>query len=292
MASIKKILLCIFALFIFADLHAQQLMRSFQEDMSFVQYLQDKGQYQNAIIALNEIPVSTLNPSQQDSLNYLKGWSFYNIKSLDSSSFYLLKVDTPFTLYAKSRFFGAYNFIYLQYYDEAAKILNNLAGMNPTNEETKYFEQAGIALLKKNYPVFDTLSSNFSYNFYALSAQEKRFLNYKKQLQGIKKRSPVVAGLMSAIIPGTGKIYAGKTYQGIASMLPIVALALLTNESYHKRGPHSAEFYGFGALLTVFYVGNIWGSVFAVKINREDHEKSINQKILFDLQIPLRTIFN
>jgi hypothetical protein len=53
-----------------------------------------------------------------------------------------LKVNTPFTLYPKSRFFGAYNFIYLQHYDEAAKILNNLAGMNPINEETKYFEQA------------------------------------------------------------------------------------------------------------------------------------------------------
>ncbi|MGH2644095.1 MAG: hypothetical protein ACRDE2_09115, partial [Chitinophagaceae bacterium] len=178
------------------------------------------------------------------------------------------------------------------HYDEASHIFNNLAGMNPINEEIKYFEQAGLSLLEKNYAAFDTLSNKFSYNFYALSAQEKRFSSYKEQLLGIKKRSPVVAGLMSAIIPGAGKIYAGKTYQGIASFLPIAALALLTNESYHKRGPHSAEFYGFGALLTVFYVGNIWGSVFAVKINREGHEKSINQKILFDLQIPLRTIFN
>lgn len=292
MASIKRILFFVFFLILFENIHAQQLKRPFHDDMRFIQYLQDKDQYQSAIIALNEIPDAALNLSQQDSLNYLKGWSFYNIKSLDSSSFYLLKVDTSFALYFKSRFFGAYNYIYLQHYNEATKVLGNLAGMNPINEETKYFEQAGIALMKKNYPAFDTLSNKFSYDFYALSAQEKRFLNYKVQLQEIKKRSPLVAGLMSAIIPGTGKIYAGKTFQGIASMLPIAALALLTNESYHKRGPHSAEFYGFGTLLTVFYVGNIWGSVFAVKINREDHEKVIYQKVLFDLQIPLRTIFN
>ena len=288
----KQILLCLFTLFVSGNIYAQKLKRLFQNDVSFIQYLQNQGQYQNAIIALDEIPVMALNSGQRDSVNYLKGWSYYNIKSLDSSSFYLLKVDTSFALYFKSMFFGAYNNIYMLHYAKAEAILNGLDHLYPINKETKYFEQAGLALLKKDYNSFDTLSSKFSYDFYALTAQEKRFSIYKAGLLGIKNRSPFLAGLMSAVIPGTGKIYAGKTYQGIASMLPIAALALLANESYHKRGPHSAEFYGFGALLTVFYVGNIWGSVFAVKINREDYEKSIHQKILFDLQIPLRTIFN
>jgi hypothetical protein len=39
-------------------------------------------------------------------------------------------------------------------------------------------------------------------------------------------------------------------------------------------------------------VGNIWGSVFTVKIKKREDEQLVRQKVLLDLQIPLRTIFN
>ena len=167
----KKILLCLFTLFVSGNICAQKLKRPFQNDVSFIQYLQNQGQYQNAIIALDEIPVMALISGQRDSVNYLKGWSYYNIKPLDSSSFYLLKMDTSFASYLKSMFFGAYNNIYMLHYAKAEAILKGLDPLDPINEETKYFEQAGLALLKKDCDSFDTLSSKFSYDFYALTAQ-------------------------------------------------------------------------------------------------------------------------
>lgn len=242
-------------------------------------------------MAIDEIDVQPLNRHQIDTLNYLKGWSFYNMKVLDSSAHYLSGVNEGSGYYLKSRFFSAYNYTYLAQYARALPILQTLpdTGFIP---ETGYFEQSGIALLQHDYGRFDSLKQHFSYGNYALAAQEKNFLAYRGQLEDIRKRSPFLAGAMSAVIPGSGKIYAGKTLQGIAAILPVTALGLLTAESYHKRGPHSAEFYVFGSLLTVFYVGNIWGSVFAVKINKEEHEKLVHRKVLLDLQIPLRTLFN
>ncbi|HEX5554400.1 MAG TPA: hypothetical protein VFX43_14235 [Chitinophagaceae bacterium] len=266
-------------------------MHPFSDDIKFVQYLDNKEEYQDAIIALNQISLSFLNSDQIDTVNYLKGWSFYNTKMLDSSASYLLKVRNRSSFYLKSRFFSAYNYTFLHQYVNANNILQSIPD-NISTREIKYFEKSGIALLKNDYKKFDSLQQKFSYRLYALSAQEKKFTGYRYQLCSMKRKSSIIAGLMSAVLPGSGKVYAGKPYQGIGSLLPIVALALLTNESYHKRGPRSAEFYFFGSMLTVFYVGNIWGSVFAVKINREENEKLIRQKILFDLQIPLRTIFN
>lgn len=290
MALLKKVL--VFSIcFLVSELADAQLQRPFNRDVKFVEYLQGRELHKEALIALNEIPLQYLNPSQIDTFNFLKGWGFYNLKSLDSSASYLLRVSKMSPYFMKSRFFGAYNLIYLKKYNEAVIVLGAIPD-SPSVKEIKHFEKAGISLLKNNFAGFDSISAKFSYNSYALTAQEKNFQTYKNQLIDFKKKSPVVAGLMSAVIPGSGKIYAGKTYQGIASMLPIAALALLTNESYHKRGPRSAEFYIFGSLLTVFYVGNIWGSVFSVKITREEHEKLIHQKVLLDLQIPLRTIFN
>lgn len=293
MASIGIKLLSLFLLLSLSGkfVEAQQLRHPFSENMQFIQFLQDKNQFNDAILAIDEISFTHLNQAQKDSLNYFKGWAYYNIKSLDSSAHFLLNVQPQSVFYLKSRFFGAYNLTYLGHYDHAKKTLNN----TPTHEnitELKDYEQSGIALFNNNFEAFDSLKQNFSFNHYAFAGQEKNIITYRDQLSGIKRKSPVLAGIMSAIIPGIGKIYAGKTYQGFGSMLPIAALGLLTYESYHKKGFKSVPFYIFGSLFAIYYVGNIWGSVFAVKITQEEHEKLIHQKILLDLQIPLRTIFN
>lgn len=292
MASvIRKFTGCFLISLLCQPCFAQRMARPFWRDMAFAFYLQDQAQYQDVIIALNEIPLSFLNDSQRDSVNYLKGWNYYNMKSLDSSAYYLSQVSRESIFFLKSRFFGSYNNIYLRRYHKADSLLSHISDDSVTTE-VKHFERAGIALLERDYQSFDNQEQGFTYARYALSAQERNFTSYKDQLVHQKRKSPVLAGVMSAVLPGSGKIYAGKTYQGIASIFPIAALALLTNESYHKRGPRSAEFYIFGSMLTVFYVGNIWGSVFSVKINRDENEKLVNQKILLDLQVPLRTIFN
>lgn len=291
-STLKGAVVLLIAIVIAGRLGAQSPSRSFPDEIRFVQYLLDKEQYRDAIAALNELSPASLNPSGQDTLNYLKGWSFYNLKLLDSSAHYLLKVTPRSDRFFKSRFFSAYNYTYLRSYDNARSVLRAIRTDSSLLLETRHFEQAGIALLERNFTEFDSIYPAFSFNYYALAAQEKDLENFKEQLQKIRRRSPAVAGLLSAIVPGTGKIYAGKPYQGIAAMLPVAALALLTNESYHKRGPHSAEFYIFGTMLTVFYVGNIWGSVFAVKIKRDESARLMDQKLLLDLQIPLRTIFN
>lgn len=270
---------------------AAQSYRDFSREAGFVDYLQDKGLYEDAVVALNEIRVPALDPPQLDSLRYLKGWSFYNLKRLDSSSYYLDQVTPASALFAKSAFFGAYNHIYLGQYPQAVSTLDRIPAVGDTAEILR-FERAGVALLDRDRAAFDSLSGQFSYELYALSAQEKNLVDYHQQLTGIRNKSPFLAGLFSAILPGAGKVYAGKPYQGISTLFPLTALALLTHESYRKRGPHSAEFYLFGSLMTVFYVGNIWGSVFSVKIKRQEDENLIHQKVLLDLQIPLRTIFD
>lgn len=271
--------------------HSQVPVRPFNQEAAFINYLQDKAQYEDALIALNELHLGLLNLAQRDSIYYLKGWSFYNLKRLDSSAFYLSQVTPASPLFGKSRLFGAYNNIYLGRYRQADRLLDRIPPRGDTAEMV-VFEKAGMALLQRDFGRFDSLKGYFSYNLYALSAQEKNLLGYASTLKGRKHRSPAVAGLLSAVIPGAGKVYAGKPYQGIASLFPIAALALLTNESYRKRGPESAEFYIFGSLLTVFYVGNIWGSVFTVKIKRKEDENLVHQKVLLDLQIPLRTLFD
>lgn len=269
---------------------AQQF--GFSREMRFAQYLLDKEATAEAIHVLERIDTVLLSPSQKDSLFYLLGWAAYSTKKLDTCVRSFLKVSPLSDRYDKSRFFSAWCMTYRGQLDSATDILQPLSLTDSTRRELRSLQLAGIALLKRDYPAYRNIEQQFTYSSYIDSKEERRMKDYYDKLSGFKRRSPVLAGLYSAIVPGLGKIYAGKKNQGIAAFLPVISLAALTYEAYRKDGVKSARFIGFGTLFTVFYVGNIWGSTLAVKIRRNEFYKEYDTKILFDMHIPLRNFFN
>jgi TM2 domain-containing membrane protein YozV len=97
---------------------------------------------------------------------------------------------------------------------------------------------------------------------------------------------------MSAIIPGSGKIYAGQLGQGIAAFLQNAIFGLQAYEGLQKDGIKSPRFIIYGGLFTLFYIGNVWGSALSVQIKRREFNEKVDEQIIFDMHIPLRTIFN
>lgn len=288
----KAFFLFFTALFILGSTTAlwAQITPDFSREWRFAQYLTDKESYDEAAYVLAHIRPD--NSNQQDSLAYFRGWISYNIKSLDSASQQLLSVSDRSPFFLKSQYFGAYCLAFQGKYTQATSVLTQLNPADTTTTELKAVQLAGLALLQRNYNQYDQYQQSFRYSSYALANEQKRFDDYRRQLASAKKRSPVLAGLYSAILPGAGKVYAGKTKQGIAAFLPVLTLGLLTYEGLHKDGPRSARFLGFGSLFTVFYIGNIWGSALSVKINRSEFNRTYDNKILFDMHIPLRNLFN
>jgi hypothetical protein len=65
-------------------------------------------------------------------------------------------------------------------------------------------------------------------------------------------------------------------------------MGLMTWEAYKKAGLKSARFILTAAFFTVFYVGDIWGSVLSVSVNRIEKNNEINNQILLNLRIPLQ----
>jgi hypothetical protein len=171
-------------------------------------------------------------------------------------------------------------------------ILNQIKFDNTRFEELRSFELAGIALLERDFKTFENLQQNFTYSYFPLVKQEKNFVEYGINLQSYSSKSKGLAALYSAILPGSGKVYAGRLGDGISSFLLVSSLGLITAENLNKSGIKSVKTILFGSMFTVFYVGNIWGSYFSVQIQNEEFNNEMDNKILFDLHIPLRTIFN
>lgn len=81
----------------------------------------------------------------------------------------------------------------------------------------------------------------------------------------MKKKSPALAGLMSAIIPGTGRFYTKDWKDGLVSFLFVGTMAFQSYRGFVKSGTQSTRGWIYGGVALGFHLGNIYGSVSSAK---------------------------
>ena len=85
-------------------------------------------------------------------------------------------------------------------------------------------------------------------------------------------KSPALAGILSTVIPGSGKMYVGEWGDGITALLATGLLAFLAYDNFNAN--HKTRAWIFTGLGAFFYAGNIYGSIASAQI--------FNAKINFD----------
>ena len=286
----KALLYLLMSILSVGVIQAQQF--SFHKEIKFARYLQSNNQNTDAEWVLNHIEKQYLTTAELDSLNYEIGWLYYSNKKLDTAIQAFLQISKNETRYTKANFFAAYCLAFLKLYDSSTQILQQIKSTDSVEVELKNFQLAGIALLQKNNIAFTQFSSGFTFETYFLKQEEENFVKYGKAIFSHKKKSPLLAGILSSIVPGAGKWYAGKKKQAVGSFLPILSAGMLTLEAFNKGGFQSARFWLFGIAFSTFHIANIWGSTLAVQKKENEYDKVYENKILFDMHIPLRNFFN
>lgn len=262
-------------------------------DLAFIDYLISNQEHEDALLLLKQsVNKNEENYLQKDSINFYTAWAYYHLKNLDSSIVYFEKIkdDSPF--YLKAKFYENFEHLYLNQYTLADKKLVDLTPEDSTLVELKKFQQAASALMQRDFLMFDKIGQSFTYNNFSCAEEQKELFKRKQDIIKNKRKSPLLAGLMSAVLPGSGKFYAGYRGQAISAMVPTFIFAAAAAESYYRAGPKSAQFITAASLFGIFYVGNIWGSVLSVKTFYELRNNEIHNNVMLDLHIPLRRIFS
>lgn len=259
-------------------------------EVNFIRYLIGRGDYRESLLLLERLVPQ--NSHQTDSLNYLTGWVHYQQKSLDLSAEYLLEVSKESPVYHKSHFFAAYNLAHTGNTGRAKTVLEMTeAGTGNLHQALKRLQLGGIALLERDYGQYRSHAGGFSGNHHVTAAEEKQMEDHYGQLRSRRPSSPFLAGMLSAAVPGLGKIYAGKPAEGVAGFLYVAALGLTAFDFYRGSGPDSVLFVLSASAAGAFYVGNIVGSVTAARRINQEFNHEMDQRILFDMHIPLRNAF-
>lgn len=285
-----KRFICIFAL-LMMGLDVGFAQRHALPDYQFGGYLIGKGLLRDALTLTTTLP-NDYTPAGLDTMRHLSGWVLYHNQNFTSAADNFSKVSATSPLYPKSAFYGTICDLEGGYISGAKERLNTFAATPHASEygELLAFERGGIALLEGNIEEYEQWQREFSYKTYAL-AEEQRALD-QIALNRPKELSPWVAGVASAIVPGLGKIYAGDVGGGVASFLLVGAFAALTADSWAKAGtPANWRTITYGAVGSLLYVSNIFGSVASVKVYYQNFEEINRQAVMYSIHIPLRNIF-
>jgi hypothetical protein len=263
-----------------------------EPDFRFINYLINTKQYNEAIFLLKstqEVGIGSMKVN--DSINFLLGRVYYQMKELENSVGAFQLVSESFDSYGKIQLLTAYELSHSKNYNKSIEMLNSFGTNDTIAMNYKYFQLASNYLLQRKMPEYEYFIGQVDSELSVLSSEYQQIKEIGQQVKEFNNKSAWVAGLMSAVVPGSGKIYAGKLGEGVTSLLGIGLLSVLTYENYKNTGMYNYKTIGFGALTALFYSANIYGSVYSVKVYRQEFNKSVDHAILFNLHIPLRNGF-
>jgi hypothetical protein len=104
----------------------------------------------------------------------------------------------------------------------------------------------------------------------------------------MRRKKPYVAGLLSTFLPGTGRIYAGRKGDGLLSMVTIAATSWQAYGGFERNGRRSVRGWIYGSLAAFLYVGNVYGSVVAVRISNEEAENKLLVRARTSIDVVIR----
>ena len=100
----------------------------------------------------------------------------------------------------------------------------------------------------------------------------------------LPSKSPLLAGFLSTALPGSGRIYIGRSNDALLTVFLLGVLGWATYDGFSKNGVSSRKGWTLGTLGGIFYLGNIYGSVVAAQTHNRRTEAAFLATI--PLEIP------
>ena len=282
-------LLVYFSVIQFAFFNASIVIAQINQNYVFINFLTQNEKNKEALFLLNQ-PNELKN---SDTLNFLKGYNYYLMKRPDTAAVVFSKVSASSNLFSKAKSFEILNLLYAKKESLAlSKFDDFCAATALVYRPVLNTMKAGNYLLLRKFEKFDSLCNTFRYDDFRLTNEQMRLKELSLRAKKDYKKSPIKAALLSSVVPGLGKFYAGKKGAAIASFATTTALGLMVVESYYRtKNIKSPQVITFGTLFTFFYVGNIFGSYFSVQQQIKSTNGKINNEILASIHVPIIRFF-
>ncbi|RJQ60164.1 MAG: hypothetical protein C4517_11120 [Stygiobacter sp.] len=265
-------LLLINAAKVFAQSGAQEEIFSPNNRLKFANHLYSEKDYLRAIGEYKEFLKSTDN----DTARFRFANSFLKIGRYDEAAqnFKILFVGSKLEeeaklFYYQSLFFSKDFNAFQSNYDSRLNFPQKYSLTLDRLNSATYF------LSKTNLPNETVLIKPFE------DSLQTKLISYYQMMKNPPKKNPVTAALLSAAIPGAGKVYTGELTDGlIAFGATLLSGFLAVNNFQHD---HNFRGWLFTGLTAFFYGGSIYGSAASAQI--------YNARLRFNLDSEIKIFF-
>lgn len=283
--------LSLFALFFSVGICFAQ--DQFAEKYRFLKHLESIEAYSEGLLYIHQWDLKDMSEQRVDSLNYSLGRFSYLLKDREQAVKYFDKVSlNQKELFNKSRFYAGLESAYLNRLSSSYNYFQSVDAQNEQDKELQLFELKALALLNRDFVQYKSYKVDSEQSSFHLKDHSAILEESYQVLLNHKSKSPVLAGFMSAVIPGSGKIYNGQFGQGIMTLVTASIFGLQAYEGFRKNGLNSAPFITFGSLFTLFHISNIYGSIVAVRLGERNFNNNQDESILLRMHIPIRVLYN
>ena len=100
-----------------------------------------------------------------------------------------------------------------------------------------------------------------------------------QRYQTLPRKSPWLAGALSAVIPGLGRVYIGRWPDGLMSFLLVGLTAGFAAQGFYEDGRDSVRGWVLGSIGALLSLGNVYGSAVGAIVQRRDAEDALMQEI-------------
>jgi hypothetical protein len=97
--------------------------------------------------------------------------------------------------------------------------------------------------------------------------------------RAVPRPSPWLAGALSAVVPGLGRVYIGRWEDGLMSLLLVGVPAAFSTNGFVHDGRGSVRGWILGSLAGVLYVGNVYGSAVGAGVATREAERRVLSEV-------------
>lgn len=108
---------------------------------------------------------------------------------------------------------------------------------------------------------------------------DREYTGIMEQIANARYSSPGLALALSAVLPGSGKVYTGNWKDGLVSLIFVGGTAFQAYRGYKTYGPGSGFFIGYATVAGSFYLGNLYGSFKAARKKNQQINSRIHDRI-------------
>lgn len=293
MATSKKIL-CLFIFFSFSFLASalaseKGILLTEDIQLKMADAFMGEKEFYRAITEYKKLLILFPDSEKTDYVMYRIGIAYYSGEEYESSlqAFFSLRENFPESQYVpKSLYYEGLSYWKLKRYEDAETSFISLANSYPGSEiapsalvasSLVFLEEGdsisclhGLEKVVSQYPE-DTRSEN-----------AEKAIQLLEQHRTLPQKSQALAAVMSAVIPGSGYIYAEHYGDGITAFLINTLFIAGTITALHQENYAVAAI--VGGIGLPFYLGNIYGSANAANKWNVSMKNEVRNKIFVTLE--------